>query len=75
MWVTEGGFEYALVNLAVATAVGIAGPGRLSLDGVVGTALPQGAFLVGAVLVIFGWLVALVSSRVPVAASGSQKGA
>jgi putative oxidoreductase len=75
VWVTEGGFEYALVNLAVAAAVGIAGPGRFSLDGVYGTALPPGALPVGAVLVILGWLVALVSSRTPVAAGGSRHGA
>ncbi|HEX4836033.1 MAG TPA: DoxX family protein [bacterium] len=68
VWVTEGGFEYALVNLAVAAAVGIAGPGVFSLDGVYGTALPQGALPVGAALVILGWLLALASSRTPVAA-------
>jgi putative oxidoreductase len=74
VWVTEGGFEYAFVNLAVATAVGISGPGRLSLDGMYGTALLPGAFLVGAILVILGWLVAVVSSSV-VAARGPQKAA
>lgn len=75
VWVTEGGFEYPLVNLAVASAVGIAGPGVFSLDGVYGTAFPPAALLVGAILVILGWLVALVSSRTPVAAGESRHGA
>lgn len=68
VWVTEGGFEYALVNLTVAAAVGIAGPGRFSLDGVYGTALPRGALPLGAVLVIIGWLILLLSARTPVVA-------
>ena len=66
-WVTQGGFEYALVNLAVAASVGIAGPGGFSLDGVFGTALPQGALPAGAILVILGWLVAVASTRMPAA--------
>ena len=66
-WVTQGGFEYALVNLAVAASVGIAGPGGFSLDGVYGTALPQGAFPAGAILVLLGWLAAVGSTRMPAA--------
>ena len=75
VWVTQGGFEYALVNLAVAAAVGFVGPGRFSLDGMYGTALPQWAFPAGAVLVILGWLVAVVISRTPAPAGDSQQAA
>jgi putative oxidoreductase len=74
-WAVKGGYEYALVNLGVAVAVGIAGPGAFSLDGVYGTALPQGTFPVGAAFVILGWLAAVVSTRKPAAAGGSHQAA
>jgi putative oxidoreductase len=72
IWATESGFEYALVNLSVAVAVGIAGPGRFSLDAMYGTTLPQGTFPAGAILVILGWLTLLVT-RAPAAAGGPQQ--
>ncbi|MGM7700807.1 DoxX family protein [Pseudalkalibacillus sp. Hm43] len=34
-WATEGGFEYNLAIIAVAVAVGLAGPGLYSLDALV----------------------------------------
>jgi putative oxidoreductase len=37
IWVTEGGFEYPLVNIAVVTFFGLAGPGGWSFDAVIGT--------------------------------------
>ncbi len=36
LWVTEGGLELPLVNLAVVIAVGLIGPGVVSLDNVFG---------------------------------------
>jgi putative oxidoreductase len=63
LWATTGGFELPLVNLAVVIAVGLAGgPGALSLDNIYQTALPPGAFLVGGLVVIMGWLFALFTS-------------
>jgi putative oxidoreductase len=50
IWVTSGGFEYPLVLLAIAAAVGLAGPGRYALDAVYGIVLPASAnaiYLVG----------------------------
>ena len=53
IWVTDGGFEYPLVLLAIAAAVGLAGPGRYALDAVYGIVLPASAsaiYLVGLVI-------------------------
>jgi putative oxidoreductase len=62
VWVTEGGFEYPLVMLAVAVAVGIAGPGAVSLDAWLGIAVPPAVSLVVIVFAALGYLVAMVVS-------------
>lgn len=62
IWVTEGGIELPLVDLAVVVAVGVAGPGKVSVDGALGTGLPERLALIGIVLVLVGWIVALVTS-------------
>jgi putative oxidoreductase len=62
IWVTEGGLELPLVDLVVVIAVGAAGPGAISLDGVFGTALPRSLAYVGMILVVAGWIVALINS-------------
>jgi putative oxidoreductase len=52
---TAGGWELPLTNLAVAAAVGIAGPGAISLDHALKIALPEPAIgIAGAILVILG---------------------
>lgn len=48
IWATQGGGELPLTNMAVATAVGFAGPGRFSLDRALGIRVP-------------GWVVVLVA--------------
>ena len=40
IWVTEGGAELPVTNIAVATALILNGPGRYSLDGALGIRLP-----------------------------------
>ncbi|MCA1596148.1 MAG: DoxX family protein [Chloroflexi bacterium] len=40
IWATSGGAELAVTNLGVAAALGIAGPGRYSLDEALGIRLP-----------------------------------
>jgi putative oxidoreductase len=72
VWAAEGGFEHPLINLAVAAAVGIAGPGAFSLDQQFGTALPAPAALVAMVLVVLGWLAVLAMKAArPATASNS----
>ena len=60
---TTGGFELPLMNLVVVIAVALAGgPGAIALDNVYGTALPSDALRIGGLVVILGWLLALVTS-------------
>ena len=47
IWNTQGGPELPLTNLAIATALGVAGPGRYSLDKALGTCLPRWVFIPG----------------------------
>jgi putative oxidoreductase len=62
VWVTQGGFEYALVMLTIALAVGIAGPGALSLDAWLGISVPPAVSLVVIILAALGYLVGMVTS-------------
>ncbi len=61
-WGQEGGFEYPLVNLAVAVAVGITGPGAYSLDAMFGTSLPSNISLIVTVLAAIGYLTGQIAS-------------
>jgi putative oxidoreductase len=61
-WASDGGYEYALVNLVVALAVGIAGPGAFSLDALWGTALPPAVAQIVIVLAAIGYLVGMIHS-------------
>jgi putative oxidoreductase len=64
LWNSNGGIELPLTNLAVAVAVGIAGPGRYSLDNLLGTTLPEPATgLVLTILVLLGVVTAFASRR------------
>lgn len=57
LWVTQGGYEYPLVLLALALVLGLVGPGRHALDPLLGIALPLPlTFWAGlvAVLVVVG---------------------
>ena len=45
IWVSEGGAEFAALNLVTAIALALGGPGRYSLDRLLGTRLPRGMAL------------------------------
>lgn len=45
-WASDGGLEYPLTNLVAALALGIAGPGRYSLDSALGIAFPAPSTLI-----------------------------
>ncbi len=62
IWASEGGIELALINLSAVTAVGIAGPGAISLDRVLGTPLSSILSLIGVVIVLVVWIVGHVNS-------------
>jgi putative oxidoreductase len=46
IWVTEGGAELTITNMAIALALGLTGPGKLSLDSALGLRLPRRLILV-----------------------------
>jgi putative oxidoreductase len=46
IWVTEGGAELPVTNMAVALALGLTGPGKISLDSALGIRLPRRLILV-----------------------------
>ena len=63
IWVTSGGGELPLTNIAIATALVLSGPGRFSLDRMLGLRLhPATAALVSAA-VAGGTLMALTQPR------------
>ena len=47
LWNSNGGYEFPLLNLTAALALGLAEPGAYSLDGVLGISLPEPTVLVG----------------------------
>jgi putative oxidoreductase len=73
----KGGYELALTNAAAAVAFGAAGPGRLSVDGLIGRPLPSSwtrLLSVGAV-VVSGASLAMVLRATPPAAPAAEAGA
>ena len=54
IWVTEGGAELPITNLAIAFALTMVGPGRYSLDHLLGIRVPTGLVLAAAGAVALG---------------------
>ena len=46
IWVTSGGAELPVLNMAVALSLGVAGPGKISVDHALGIRLPRRLILV-----------------------------
>lgn len=67
LWAENGGFEYPLVNAAVAVGVGLTGPGAYALDPHLGLSVPaEPAVLSGVVLaVLLGSGLGVKASRQP----------
>jgi putative oxidoreductase len=64
VWVSQNGFEYPLVLLAVAAAVGLAGPGAYALDALLSAGLLSSTttiYMVGLVLELIGLAVIQVA--------------
>jgi len=73
IWVTAGGAELPVVNIAVGTTLYLAGPGRLSLDRLFGIRLPwwvSGLALLGASATLAVGL--LSEAEAPDASAGSD---
>lgn len=65
IWVTEGGAEFPVTNIAAATALMVGGPGRWSLDRAFGVRLPAWIAPVGLVLVVLTLIYAGVGAPEP----------
>jgi putative oxidoreductase len=72
VWATDGGFELPFKNLMVVLAVAMAGPGAISLDRVLGTALPPVALWPGVTVVVCGCYYALISSTLAAASAAAE---
>lgn len=73
--VSKGGYEYTLVLMTVSIALGLIGPGRYSLDGLFGIALPEDAlFLALAAAALVVDTIGLLISRavIPTAATPTE---
>jgi putative oxidoreductase len=74
-WNTNRGFEFPLVNLTAALALGFTGPGLYSLDALLKISFPEPVtLLVGLVIVILGLLAQDLTKRLAASqpASGGQ---
>ena len=56
IWVTEGGAELPITNIAAATALMLNGPGKFSLDRAFGIRLPRVLAPLGLVVVVLAVL-------------------
>ena len=75
IWSTAGGGELPLTNAAVLAAVALAGPGRLSLDGLLGTGMSRrGAAAILAAAVTGLWLGARTEIRAEADEIAAQAG-
>jgi putative oxidoreductase len=72
VWVSRGGPELPLVNMAAFTALALSGPGRLSVDGALGIRLPRWVGVLTAAGVLGGAAFAL-ATRAPEEQSQEQQ--
>jgi putative oxidoreductase len=74
IWNSKGGYEFPLTNLAAALALALTGPGRYSLDHVLGTGLPVWLGWTAGVVILGGAIVSLLTRKSP-ATAGQQPAA
>lgn len=63
IWVSSGGAELPVTNIAIALALAMAGPGRFSLDSLLGIRLPRWIALPGLAIVAASVLAGLKASE------------
>ena len=71
IWVTEGGPELPVTNIAIATALMLAGPGKFSLDRALGIRLPRWIGLLA--LVAISTAVAFAAKMEPPTQEGAEQ--
>lgn len=72
IWVSSGGAELPILNIAIATALSISGPGRYSLDNLLSIRLPRWLAIPGGVLAAAGVAYGVFFSQAQQAAEQAQ---
>jgi putative oxidoreductase len=72
IWVTSGGAELPVLNIGIATALFLTGPGRYSLDNVLGIRLPRWLAIPGAALSAAGVAYGVFMSQLQQSAEQAQ---
>lgn len=75
IWVSSGGAEFPITNIALATALMLTGPGKFSLDGALGTDLPRWVAIPGVAAAIAGVAFGVKSSAAQQQAGQQQESA
>ncbi len=75
IWVTEGGAELPVTNVAAALALTLAGPGRFSLDSLFGIRLPRALVALFVVAEVAMTAYAIISRQAPPQATEDHAGA
>lgn len=75
VWVSSGGAEFPITNMALAAALMLAGPGKFSLDEALGTSLPRWTALPGVALAVAGVALGLRTSAAQQQAAQQQSAA
>ncbi len=73
IWVSAGGAELPVTNIAVATAVALAGPGKYSLDHALGIKLPRWIFAAGLASILGTVVYAKITSEMLVSQQSGQQ--
>jgi putative oxidoreductase len=71
-WNTKGGYEFNLTLLAAAAAVAVAGPGRYSLDSLLGIQLPEPWTLIVMTILTVGGVATALLTRTPREATSAK---
>ncbi len=66
IWVTSGGAELPVTNMAVATSLALAGPGRFSLDRLLGVRVPKTLAVLTTLATLGGIALAMTGQLEPV---------
>ena len=73
IWVTEGGAELPVTNMATALALTLTGPGRFSLDYVLGIRLPRALVIAIAIVEAIMVAIGIVSRPTPPPTPSTEK--